>query len=119
MPAPSKTAPSKTEPSKTLKSKPAGPAQKPAAGTGKIATSRLTAQGQVSVPAEVRKRLGLVPGSSLDWSDEGGKLVVRKAGKYTFEDVHKLLFPNGPPKGPPVDVKKAIAAYIRKKHARS
>jgi antitoxin PrlF len=83
-----------------------------------IATSRITAQGQVSVPAQIRKRLGLAPGSALDWSDEGGKLVVRKAGKYSFKDIHKYLFPDGPPKGPPVDVKKAIAAYIQKKHAR-
>jgi antitoxin PrlF len=102
---------------KKLKSTPAKPAQKTAPAP--IATSRLTAQGQVSVPAAVRKRLGLVPGSSLDWSDEDGKLVVRKAGKYTFEDLHRAAFPDGPPKGPPVDVKKAIAAYIRKKYARS
>jgi AbrB family looped-hinge helix DNA binding protein len=101
--------------SKKSESKPG--TSKKTGGTGPIATSRLTAQGQVSVPAAVRKRFGLVPGSALDWSDENGKLVVRKAGKFTFDDIHKILFPNGPPKGPPVDVKKAIAAYIRKKHA--
>lgn len=28
-----------------------------------IARSKLTAQGQISIPAEVRQRLGLTPGS--------------------------------------------------------
>ena len=49
-----------------------------------IAHSKLTAQGQISVPAEVRKRLGVGPGSSLEWDEQGGQIVVRRAGKYTF-----------------------------------
>ena len=48
-----------------------------------IAQSKLTMQGQVSVPAEVRKRLGLGPGSVLEWEEMGGEIVVRKAGRHT------------------------------------
>ena len=32
-----------------------------------IAHSKVTAQGQISVPAELRKELGIGPGSVLEW----------------------------------------------------
>jgi len=57
-----------------------------------IAKSKLTAQGQISVPAEVRKRLGIGPGSVLEWDEEGEKIVVRRVGLYTSEDIHRALF---------------------------
>ncbi len=57
-----------------------------------IAQSRITAQGQISVPAEVRRKLGLGPGSVLEWSDQGGAVVVRKAGRHSSIDVHRALF---------------------------
>ena len=58
-----------------------------------IAHSKLTAQGQISVPAEVRRRLGIGPGSILEWDEDGEQIVVRRAGRYTSEDVHRALFP--------------------------
>jgi AbrB family looped-hinge helix DNA binding protein len=51
-----------------------------------IAFSRLTAQGQIAVPAEVQRRLGIGPGSVIEWSEDDGKIVVRRAGLYTSED---------------------------------
>jgi AbrB family looped-hinge helix DNA binding protein len=57
-----------------------------------IARSKITAQGQISVPAEVRKALGAEPGSILEWEQEDGKVVVRRVGKYTFDDIHRALF---------------------------
>ncbi len=45
-----------------------------------IAHSKLTAQGQISVPMDVRRKLGISPGSVLEWEEEGGKIVVRRAG---------------------------------------
>ncbi len=80
--------------------------------------SKITAQGQISVPAEIRRKLGVGPGSVLDWEAREGEVVVRRSGKYSFADIRKTLFPHGPPEGPPVDVKKAIAEHIRRKHAR-
>ena len=35
-----------------------------------IARSKLTSQGQVSVPAEVRRRLGIAAGSVLEWDED-------------------------------------------------
>jgi len=83
-----------------------------------IAQSRLTAQGQISVPAEVRKKLGVGPGSVLEWDEQNDQVVVRRAGRYTSNDVHCALFPEQGSKKSPADVKDAIRKYIRKRHAR-
>ena len=85
-----------------------------------LAQSKVTAQGQISVPAAVRRKLGVGPGSVLEWEQEGEKIVVRRrAGKYTFEDLHRKLFPKGPPKPRTLEeLKEGIRQYIRKKHAR-
>jgi antitoxin PrlF len=82
-----------------------------------IAQSKLTAQGQISIPAEVRRKLGIGPGSIIEWNEEGDAIVVRRAGRYTFEDINKAIFPDGPPKNP-FDVKAGIRKYFRKRHAR-
>ncbi len=82
-----------------------------------IAQSKVTAQGQISVPAEVRKKLGVGPGSVLEWHEQDDHVIVRRAGRYTSEDIHSALFPKGV-KQQTVDVKAAIRAYIRKRHAR-
>jgi antitoxin PrlF len=84
-----------------------------------IAQSKLTAQGQISVPAEVRKRLGVGPGSVLEWDEQDDQVVVRRAGRFTSEDVHQALFPEKTAKKRAVDVKDAIRKYVRKRHARS
>jgi antitoxin PrlF len=84
-----------------------------------IAQSKLTSQGQISVPAEVRKRLGIGPGSVLEWHEEDGNVVVRKAGRFSSSEIHDALFLEGAPKGGRVpDVKAAIRKYIRQRHAR-
>ena len=84
-----------------------------------LARSRLTAQGQISVPAEVRRKLGLGPGSVLEWDEEDGKVVVRRVGRYTSDEMHKALFPNGPPDARTVkEMDEGIREYMRKKHAR-
>jgi AbrB family looped-hinge helix DNA binding protein len=83
-----------------------------------FAKSKLTAQGQISVPAEVRQKLGIGPGSVLEWDEQDDQVVVRRAGRYTSEEVHRALFPDAVPDGRPVDVKDAIRKYVRKKHAR-
>ena len=82
-----------------------------------IAQSKVTAQGQISVPAEIRKRLGIGPGSVLEWEEKSGEVIVRKAGRYTSADVHRALFGETRPK-PNVNVKEAIRTRMRRHHAR-
>lgn len=84
----------------------------------KTIRSKITAQGQISVPAPIRKKLGLGPGSVIEWEEQGDDVVLRRAGQYSSEDLHKILF-KSPPKPISVsDIKESIRTYIRKKHAR-
>jgi AbrB family looped-hinge helix DNA binding protein len=85
-----------------------------------IARSRVTAQGQVSVPAEVRRKLGVGPGSLLEWNDEGNAVVVRRSGTYTSVDIQRALFGDERPKPRPLaDLKEGIRKHVRVRHARS
>src|SRR5436190_2080246 len=59
-----------------------------------LAKSKVTSQGQISVPAEVRRKLGVGPGSVLEWDQDGDKIVVRRSGKYSSVDIHRALFLN-------------------------
>jgi bifunctional DNA-binding transcriptional regulator/antitoxin component of YhaV-PrlF toxin-antitoxin module len=81
-----------------------------------IAKSKLTARRQLSVPAEVRQRLGVGPGSVVERNQQDGQVVVRRAGRYTSEEVHRAVFPEGAPRYAP-NAKEAIRKRIRKKHA--
>ena len=84
-----------------------------------LAQSKVTAQGQTSVPLEVRRKLGIGPGSVLEWDEEGEKVVVRRAGRFSSEDVHRALFPRGTPMRRTLDqLRDGIRRYMRKKHAR-
>lgn len=84
-----------------------------------IAHSRLTAQGQISVPAEVRRKLGVGPGSVLEWEEDGENIVVRRSARFTSEDIHRALFPDGPPKPRTIaEMKDAIRKHVRERHAR-
>jgi AbrB family looped-hinge helix DNA binding protein len=84
-----------------------------------IARSKVTAQGQISVPMDVRRKLGVGPGSILEWDEDGDKIVVRPAGKYTFEDIHRAIFKGRKPEKHTIEeMKEGIAQYIREKHAR-
>lgn len=84
-----------------------------------LAASRLTAQGQISVPAEIRRRLGVGPGSVIEWEEEGEKIVVRRAGQTTFEEIHRAVFPDGPPRARTVAaMDEGIADYMRRKRGR-
>jgi AbrB family looped-hinge helix DNA binding protein len=84
-----------------------------------IAQSKLTVQGQISVPATVRRRLGVGPGSVLEWDEEDDRIVVRRVGRYTSEDIHRALFPEKPPRKRSVeDMDAGIRRSIRERHAR-
>ena len=83
-----------------------------------VAKSRITAQGQISVPADVRKRLGVGPGSILEWEFADGHVVVRRAGTYSSVYIHETLFPTPPRPRTIEEIDEGIARHLRKKHAR-
>jgi AbrB family looped-hinge helix DNA binding protein len=65
-----------------------------------LAHSKVTEQGQVFLPARVRQRLGVGPGSVLEWDEEGGRVIVGKAGRYSSEDIDRALTRHRPPRRP-------------------
>jgi AbrB family looped-hinge helix DNA binding protein len=84
-----------------------------------IARSKVTAQGQISVPMEVRRKLGAGPGSILEWDEDGNHIVVRRAGSFSSEDIHRKLFARRSPKRRTVEeMKEGIEQYIRNRYAR-
>jgi antitoxin PrlF len=83
-----------------------------------IARSKLTAQGQISVPARIRQKLGLKPGSVLEWDEHGEEIVVRRVGRHTFEDAHRAMFPKPPEPKTLEELKEGIPKYIKERHPR-
>lgn len=45
-----------------------------------MATATLTGKGQIVIPADIRSRHGLTPGTQVEFVDEGGviRLIVRR-----------------------------------------
>jgi AbrB family looped-hinge helix DNA binding protein len=84
-----------------------------------IAQSKVTAQGQISVPLDVRRKLGIGPGSVLEWEEEGNKMVLRRAGRFSSEDIHRALFRAKTPQPRSLaELKEGVRRYARKRHAR-
>jgi AbrB family looped-hinge helix DNA binding protein len=84
-----------------------------------IARSKVTPQGQISVPVEVRRRLGIGPGSVLEWEEDGNKIVVRRAGRFSSADIHRELSGARTPETRSVDeLKEGIRYYARRRYAR-
>lgn len=84
----------------------------------KLAQSRVTAQGQISVPAEVRKRLELGPGSVLEWDVEDDRITVRRAGQHTSKDLHAVLFSAAPERRTLKELKDGVRSHMRARYAR-
>jgi len=83
-----------------------------------LASSKLTAQGQVSVPVAVRRKLGIEPGSVIEWAESGGQVVVRRAGKFSSQDVHQAVFKERRPSARTLaQLKEGVRQAIRKRHA--
>ena len=82
-----------------------------------ITHSKLTDKGAM-IPTEILQRLGAGPGSVLEWEEDEEKIVVRRACRYTSEDIHRALFPT-PPKAHTVkEMKDGIRQHIKERYAR-
>jgi len=80
--------------------------------------SKVTAQGQISVPAEIRRKFGFGPGTVLEWEEQDNHVVLRKKGRFTSEEMHRILFPTPPAPRTLEELKQGIRNHLRKKHAR-
>lgn len=80
--------------------------------------SRITSQGQVSIPAPIRRKLGLTPGSTVEWRERGDDVIVRRASKYSSLDIHKAAFGTLPARKSIEDMDEGIRSRMRRTHAR-
>ncbi|MFA7505418.1 MAG: AbrB/MazE/SpoVT family DNA-binding domain-containing protein [Burkholderiaceae bacterium] len=51
---------------------------------------QVTEKGQVTIPKRLRDAAGILPGSRVSFTLEGGKIIIRKAGTGT-DDRRKAL----------------------------
>lgn len=80
--------------------------------------SRITSQGQISVPSGIRRILGAGPGSLLEWQARDGQVVVRRAGKFSSQDLHSVLFPGRQPTLRTLSaLKEGITRHIKSRYA--
>ena len=83
-----------------------------------LSRSKVTSQGQISVPVEVRRKLGIGPGSILEWEEEGDRILVRRSGTFSSEDIHRALFPQKVAKGKTLEeMKEGIRRRVRERYA--
>jgi AbrB family looped-hinge helix DNA binding protein len=83
-----------------------------------LALSKVTAQGQISVPSDVRRKLGIGPGSVLEWDEEGDKIVVRRSVRFSSEDIHRAMFPQKAPKAKTIEeMREGIRRRARERYA--
>ena len=83
--------------------------------------TKLTTQGQVSVPAAVRQILSLRPGSVLVWTEEEGRIMVERAVRHSTAEVHEALFADTAPASGPArtltELKQGIRQHMQRRHA--
>jgi AbrB family looped-hinge helix DNA binding protein len=82
-------------------------------------TSRVTRQNQISVPAEVRRKLAIRPGTVLEWHVVGNELVVRPR-RVTLStlrsEVRRMI---GARRASLSELKKGKLAAVRARHSRA
>jgi bifunctional DNA-binding transcriptional regulator/antitoxin component of YhaV-PrlF toxin-antitoxin module len=81
-----------------------------------LAQSRITNQGQVSIPVSVLRQFGLAPGEVINWEIRDGILTIEKAGQYDLEDVKRCLkLPKGMHRTDE-EIREGIRLRVRSKH---
>ena len=95
-------------------------------GAPRKTQTKLTSQGQVSVPAAVRSFVHLIPGSVRVWSQEGDRIFVERAKRHSTAEVHRALFADradGPSTSEaprtPKELKHGIRQRLQRRHARA
>ena len=67
-----------------------------------MSTVTVSSKGQVVIPAAIRHRLGIAPGSVLEFVEEGDgilRVIVRRAvGESTLDDGYGMLRYEGAPR---------------------
>ncbi len=82
-------------------------------------TSHVATDGSLPIPTEIRDQLGLDAGAAVVWEANGESAVIRKAKPLTIDELHRELFPDGPPPARTVEeMDEAVSRGIREKYGR-
>jgi hypothetical protein len=54
----------------------------------------------------------------LEWQEDGDKIVVRRAGRFSSEDIHQALFAVTPERRSVAELKDGVRRNVQKRHAR-
>jgi AbrB family looped-hinge helix DNA binding protein len=54
---------------------------------------RISSKGQVIIPAEIRKRHGLVTGTRAAWTEDGGQLILTPISGQRVKQIRGFLKP--------------------------
>ena len=73
-----------------------------------MAVSRITSTGQITVPKEIRERLRVGPGDSLEFHFEGDRLEVRPIRRRSISEFRGLFKPDND-SGIPWDEQRQLA----------
>jgi AbrB family looped-hinge helix DNA binding protein len=84
-------------------------------------STRLSSKGQVVIPADVRARLDLRPGTELEVLERPGELVLRKKPQRRRMSVDDFIAKRPTFIGPPItleDIDQAVATAVLARQAR-
>jgi 2'-5' RNA ligase len=54
----------------------------------------------------------------LEWEAEDGRIVVRRAGRFSSEDVHRAVFAKAPRRRTLRALREGLRRHVRARHAR-
>jgi len=54
-------------------------------------TAKITSRGQITIPADIRKKLGLKEGDKVIFVEDGDKIVFANAAKIAFENIRRAF----------------------------
>ncbi|WP_437734373.1 AbrB/MazE/SpoVT family DNA-binding domain-containing protein [Sorangium sp. So ce1335] len=81
----------------------------------KIAVSRITSKGQVTIPEAIRRRVGLQAGEQIEWEiTDAGAITIRKTGRSLDELASILPRPERALTVEEMD--RAVGERLREKH---
>jgi AbrB family looped-hinge helix DNA binding protein len=81
----------------------------------KIAVSKITSKGQVTIPEEIRREYHLQAGEQVEWEvTDRGTVELRKAGG-SLEDLARIL-PHPANAATVENMDRGIATHLRGKH---
>jgi AbrB family looped-hinge helix DNA binding protein len=53
--------------------------------------SRVTSKGQVTIPIEMRRRLGIKEGDKVVFIEESGKIIIANAAMLALKDIQEVF----------------------------